>query len=586
MATEHMFQTQRTSLDLILGMVLALGMVVLNLFINFTDAFFNFFSVYGRLPITAVISNFLLFWLAAMLWLAFASWRADSRRRADLEAVVSSISPDVLLVVTPERKIVMCNDSVHRLFGYPSQELIGQSTDFIYSDRRRRRDHPHEIYEALERDGFHIGMATGKRKNGETFSLEIITGDIRGRAGAVLLLRDITYRIEEEERRHSLEIHIQQQQKLESLGMLAGGIAHDFNNLLGAILGHADLAFHDMPDASPVRQNIGQILKAGQRAADLCRELLAYSGKGRFLVEPMDLSQLARDMQSFVSASISKKIAVNYQLGDDLPAVDADALQIRQVLVNLVTRAADAIEGREGTITVTTAAIHADETYLTNSRLDRVPPPGRYVMLRVTDSGRGMTPEVRERLFDPFSGGTSGGGGLGMAAVLGIVRGHRGSIQVDSEPDHGTSITILFPCVMKPEAAGPAPADKADRKREGLVLVVDDEDAIRDLATAMFARAGLSTITASDGAEAVKILGKRHADISLVLLDMTMPRMSGEEAFRKIRMLAPNLPVLLSSGHGEAQSFDLLSGEPRLGFVQKPYTFQTLMDHVHRLVPN
>ena len=585
MSVNHMFHTRRTSVDLALGMVVALVVVVLNVTINFTDGICRFFSTYANLPLLAAIVNFLLFWLAVLLWLAFARWHAANRRRADLEAVLMSISPDILMVVSPERNVLMTNDSMHRLFGYTDDEVVGQSTDMLYSDRRRRTDHPHEIYEALERDGFHIGLATGTRKNGTTFPLEIITGDIRGRAGAVLLLRDITYRLEEEKRRRTLEVQIQQQQKLESLGLLAGGIAHDFNNLLGAILGNADLAFQDLPDASPVRQNVAEILKAGQRSADLCRELIAYSGKGRFLVEPLDLSQLVRDMEHFLSASISKKVIVTYNLADSLPPMDGDATQIRQVLLNLMTNAADAIEGQEGFITVSTAKTEVDAAYLESHRFDKAPPPGHYVLLRVADTGRGMTEQARERMFDPFYSTTPGSQGLGLAAVLGIVHGHHGSIRVESEPGSGTTITILFPCLVKATRDADA-STETEWKGQGTVLVVDDEAAIRDLASAMFTRLGFTTLTASHGVEAIEILERRHTEISLVLLDMTMPKMNGEEVYRRLRTFAPDMPVLLSSGHDESHAADLVNDEQRAGYIQKPYTYRNLLERVRALIPN
>jgi two-component system, cell cycle sensor histidine kinase and response regulator CckA len=581
MAKSLNLDSRRQAVDLALGMVLAFLLVILNLTVNFAEGGFEFFTTHARFPLTAVLLNVLLFWFTVLLWMAFINWRAATRRRTDLEAVVSGISPDVLLVVAPDRRILMCNDSVHRLFGYEPAEVTGQSTDILYSDRRSRGDHPHEIYDALERDGFHIGQATGTRRNGETFPLEIITGDIRGRAGAVLLLRDITYRIRAEEHRRTLEVQSRQQQKMESLGLLAGGIAHDFNNLLGAILGNADLALQDLPVASPVRANVEQVLQAGRRAADLCRELVAYSGQGRFQVEPVHLSQLVRDMTNFLSASLPKKIIVTYEMADDLPLIEADATQLRQVLLNLMTRSAGAIGDGDGAITVSTGTVDSGRHAAPQGAYDTPLAAGRYVLLRVADSGPALSAEARERLFDPFYDGVQGAQGLDLAAVQGIVRAHRGSLAVSAgERERGTAVSILFPAMAEADAA-----DETAWRGSGHALVVDDEAAIRNLASAMLARCGFEVLTAADGEEALAVLEGNPDTIRLVVLDLTMPRMSGEEALSHIRARAPQVPVLLSSGYEESRIAALVADMPGVGYIQKPYTLNALMEGVRRMVP-
>jgi two-component system, cell cycle sensor histidine kinase and response regulator CckA len=581
MAKSLNLDSRRQAVDLALGMVLAFLLVILNLTVNFAEGVFEFFTTHARFPLTAVLLNVLLFWFTVLLWMAFINWRAATRRRTDLEAVVSGISPDVLLVVAPDRRILMCNDSVHRLFGYEPAEVTGQSTDILYSDRRSRGDHPHEIYDALERDGFHIGQATGTRRNGETFPLEIITGDIRGRAGAVLLLRDITYRIRAEEHRRTLEVQSRQQQKMESLGLLAGGIAHDFNNLLGAILGNADLALQDLPVASPVRANVEQVLQAGRRAADLCRELVAYSGQGRFQVEPVHLSQLVRDMTNFLSASLPKKIIVTYEMADDLPLIEADATQLRQVLLNLMTRSAGAIGDGDGAITVSTGTVDSGRHAAPQGAYDTPLAAGRYVLLRVADSGPALSAEARERLFDPFYDGVQGAQGLDLAAVQGIVRAHRGSLAVSAgERERGTAVSILFPAMAEADAA-----DETAWRGSGHALVVDDEAAIRNLASAMLARCGFEVLTAADGEEALAVLEGNPDTIRLVVLDLTMPRMSGEEALSHIRARAPQVPVLLSSGYEESRIAALVADMPGVGYIQKPYTLNALMEGVRRMVP-
>ena len=302
---------------------------------------------------------------------------------------------------------------------------------------------------------------------------------VRGRIGAFV---DITERERAEKEKLEMERRLLHAQKLESLGVLAGGIAHDFNNILAGIMGYADLAQLRLPASEPVRDGHRGDQEGHQRAADLTRQMLAYSGKGRFIVEPVDLSRLVEDSQKMLAMSVSKKATVSYNLAADLPPIQADASQMCQVLMNLVINASEALGEQGGAIAVSTSALRCEAKDLAGKGLGQDLPEGRYVCLQVADTGCGMDEQTLAKIFDPFFTTKFTGRGLGLAAVHGIVRGHKGAIQVSSEPGKGTTFRVLFP------ANGPAaPATRNESaatpgRSSGTVLVVDDEEMVRILA--------------------------------------------------------------------------------------------------------
>ena len=384
---------------------------------------------------------------------------------------------------------------------------------------------------------------------------------------------DITSRVQAEQERGRLEAQIQAAQKLESLGVLAGGIAHDFNNILVGILGNADLAMLDLAPESPVRRRLAGIIEASERAADLTNQMLAYSGKGRVVVESVDIASLVQEMAHLLEVSASKKAVIKYDLStDQLPPVEADVTQIRQVMVNLVTNASEALGAGVGIITIRTSSMYCDRDYLQSTYIDEELPEGQYVVLEISDTGCGMDSETLEQIFDPFFTTKFTGRGLGLAAVLGIIRGHKGAVKVYSEPTRGTSFRILLPAAEAnaEEVAGVAATNQAFA---GTVLLVDDEEIVRDLASDMLRRLGLEVIVAGDGVEALELYGERGDSLSLVVLDMTMPRMSGEEAFRRMKRLRGDIPILVTSGYNEQEAIERFAGQGLAGFIQKPYQF-------------
>ncbi|MBI2425839.1 MAG: response regulator [Candidatus Hydrogenedentes bacterium] len=404
-----------------------------------------------------------------------------------------------------------------------------------------------------------------------------------GRIVRLEIATNITARKQAEEERLHLERQVQHAQKLESLGVLAGGIAHDFNNILVSILGYADLALQDLGNGGPAWEKVKEIEKGARRAAELATQMLAYSGRGRFEIAAIDVSEFVREMAKLLEVSISKKATLNYELAPGLPAIEGDATQIRQVIMNLITNASDALGTAGGVITLRTGMLPAAPRQDAGTEAR-----GQCVYVDVADTGCGMDPATLERIFEPFFTTKFTGRGLGMAAVQGIVRGHQGSIECQSTPGAGTCFRLCFPASGK---AGvrighlPMPENGAEGWRgSGTVLLVDDEASVRELCGMMLGRLGFQVIAASNGLEAVEALKAHREEIVCVILDLTMPQMDGEECFQALRLLRADLPVIMSSGYSEDDVTQRLLSQGVTGFIQKPYLCAALRDKVRAVL--
>jgi PAS domain S-box-containing protein len=392
------------------------------------------------------------------------------------------------------------------------------------------------------------------------------------------IIRDISYQKQAEVDRMETERRMLQAQKLESLGVLAGGIAHDFNNLLTAMLGNASLARLELPECSPVHRPLGQIENAAVRAAELCKEMLAYSGRSQLATVLTNLSALVEDTTQLLQVSISKKCVLKLELHQPLPAIMADPTQIRQIVMNLVINASDAIGERSGLIRVSTGVMRVDRQYLEETFLSPELAVGDYVYLEINDNGCGMPPEVKARIFEPFYTTKFTGHGLGLAAVLGIVRSHHGTIKVYSEPGRGTTFKLLFPAIEEGLQPSEKPADDVSGWRgSGLALVVDDEETVRAVTARTLESFGFTPLTASDGAEGVRVFREHAGELRLVLLDLTMPHMDGEETYRELFRINPAVPVVLMSGFTEKDTIDRFAGKRLAGFIQKPFDRKRLL---------
>ena len=490
------------------------------------------------------------------------------------ETTLSSIG-DGVMTVDREGRIAYMNPVAERCTGWGSDEALGRNFKDCYVTRGEGERMESEVR----------APCTLLSRNGEQRTIEEVWSPIKGRdsveEGHVIVFRDVT-----EER--NLERQLQQAQKMESLGVLAGGIAHDFNNLLTVVLGHAELALNgNLPDV-PRSRSLNEIMAAARRAADLSLQMLAYTGKAVFAVERVGLPELVEEMAHLLNTAIPKKATLKLNLERGLPPIQADPNQIRQIVMNLIINASEAIGDRSGVITVSVGATRYDKRHLHKTDLHDDLPPGLYIRLEVADTGIGMDAKTRSRIFDPFFSTKFTGRGLGLAAVLGIVRAHKGTIKVDSEPGKGTTFTILFPALTDGEKATRPPESTplADWRGQGTILLVDDEESLMALGTRMLEHLGFTVLTASDGLKAVEIYRERgKEEIDLVLMDLTMPHMDGAEAFGELRRLNPEVPVVLASGYAVDDVSSRFEEKMPSGIIQKPYTLAKLRETLTGLLP-
>ena len=501
---------------------------------------------------------------------------------------VTNAAPVLIWMDGPDKACVFLNESWLEFTGRTLEQELGSGWfEGVHPDDVRRchetfnqafdARQPFTLEYRLRRhDGeYRLMLDTGK-------PLFDIAGKFTGYIGSCLDITDMRRALDE---RRALESKLQDAQKLESLGVLAGGIAHDFNNLLTGVLGNASLAKLDLPPGLPALHNIEQIEVTARRAAELCKQMLAYAGKGRFVVQNIDVNQVVEDTTHLLQISISKHSVLRFNLGRGLPAVQADVTQLRQIIMNLVINASEAIGERSGVIAISTGVARVDQAYLRTLRFNPTMTEGDYVFVEVSDNGAGMDERTLGQIFDPFFTTKFTGRGLGLAAVLGIVHGHRGGLKVYSEPGRGSTFKVLFPC-----AEGPAQDLAPDRTRPvewqgtGTVLVMDDEEIVRTVAARMLENLGFHVVLAVDGREGLDLFRQNPDRYVAVLLDLTMPRMDGVETFRQLRALKPQVKVLLMSGFNQQDAVERFTGKGLAGFVQKPFEIATLTAELRRVI--
>ena len=394
---------------------------------------------------------------------------------------------------------------------------------------------------------------------------------------------DITARKEAEADKLAMERKLLESQKLESLGLLAGGIAHDFNNLLTGIMGHANLArFHPGIDAE-VTDHLRKIEAGSVRAAELCQQMLAYSGRGNFLIEPVDLNQLVRETLPLLQGSLSPRARVSLELGSQSIVVMADATQLRQIAMNLILNAADSLGATGGTINVTTGRRPFGRDFLAAAHAADALAVGEYVFLEVRDTGCGMSAETMAKIFDPFFTTKFTGRGLGLAAVLGIVRGHSGALRVESEINRGSTFTLILPPSQEGLSRNGDLLSSTPWHRKGTVLVIDDEESVRNVACALLRSFGFTPVSAANGSDGIECFRSRPKSFEVVLLDLTMPRLDGEETLAGLRAIDPAVRVVLVSGYSENDRIgEMAAGGPLL-FLQKPFTRGSLQQRLQQI---
>jgi PAS domain S-box-containing protein len=517
---------------------------------------------------------------------AHTAFAIDRQRAMDLleaERGLFNGGPTVLFQWRPgpEWLVEYVSPNIAAQFGYRAEELAGGRTSYsalIHPDDRMRAVQEEYGFLAEGRVSYETEYRL-RRADGEYRWVYDFSIPVRNAAGEVVQFHgyvlDVHERRAAAEALRAAEARLREAQRLESLGILAGGIAHDFNNLLMGVMGNVSLLLRDLPDDSPMHGTARDIETAARRAADLTRQLLAYSGKGKFVVERLDLSRLIAESGQLLTAVISKKATLHYHLGEALPPVEGDATQLRQVVMNLITNASDSLGDRPGTVTITTGLEALDGSWPDAVFHAGQPEPGRYLFLEVRDTGSGMDDGTLRRIFDPFFTTKFHGRGLGLAATLGIVRGHHGAIRVETAPGRGTAFRLYLPAVegasLVPEHTPARGIELTSNGMSATVLVVDDEAVVRDVSRRVLERGGFHVRLAENGRRALEVLDQNGAGIAIVLLDLTMPELSGEETLIRLRQRWPHLPVILTSGYSADADTSQLLSRGAAGFIQKPY---------------
>jgi two-component system, cell cycle sensor histidine kinase and response regulator CckA len=503
----------------------------------------------------------------------------------NLAEAIATNAAEGLFLIDSEGLTTFVNPTAMAMFGWDEDELIGQSLHEKLHCRKPdgswypSEDCPHlrvlTTGETLRsEEDFFI------HRDGRAIPVSCSIAPIRADsiiAGAVMVVRDVTQQKLAEATQRENEEALQQAQKLESIGVLAGGIAHDFNNLLTGIMGNAGLARRAITAGKTEQAAalLRDVLSASERAADLTRQLLAYAGKGRFVILPVDVCKLVREVSTLIRASISKKITLVLDVPDDCPLVEADRVQLQQLVMNLVINGGEAIGDEPGTLTVRVRTEHFTERR-ESPRTEGFPIfAGEYVRVDVTDTGAGMDAETRGRIFEPFFTTKFLGRGLGLSAALGIVRGHRGAIGVRSEPGRGTTFTVLLPVQRESrrlERISGRVGVERDVQGVGTILVADDEEGIRSLAANVLEDAGYTVELAKDGADVVERFRALGDSVRLVLLDLTMPLLGGAEAATELRKIQPDVPIIAMSGYGDIEVMQRFSESGVTDYLPKPFT--------------
>jgi PAS domain S-box-containing protein len=540
--------------------------------------------------------------------LADLAWDIVVRKRAE-EALVESRRHLASTLANLPGMVFRCandenwtfrfaSESCRDLTGYDEHDLIGNRTisyaALIHPDDRPavndvvqegiRENSSYQVtYRIIPREG----PVKWVWEQGRGVTREGQVREIEG------FIYDITDQVEAQQKRQAIEKKILESQKLESLGVLAGGIAHDFNNLLQAMLGFSEMIGVQIGPDHPAQQSLARVTEAASRAADLTRQMLAFSGRGQFSVSRVDLSRQVEAMANLLESSLPKSVSFHRELGADLPQVKLDTAQFQQVVMNMITNAAEAIGDQPGTIHLRTGACQCDAHYLARSvvtgEMGSDPPePGTYAYVEVQDSGCGMDQATIGRIFEPFFTTKFTGRGLGLAAVQGIMRGHAGALLIDSQVGIGTTIRALFPAVATAGQGGApvqVPPGAEDHSKQPLILVVEDEATVRQLVTSTLRGKGYTVAEATDGLEALEFMRRKGHQVEGILLDVVMPNMGGEEFLKNVREMKFMTRVILMSGFTREEMMARFGGHEIVDYLAKPFRARQLLDVVSATVP-
>jgi two-component system, cell cycle sensor histidine kinase and response regulator CckA len=500
-----------------------------------------------------------------------------SESRRQLSSLLHTLPGMAVRCVQDEGiSVVFVSEGARSLTGYEADELVANASllrDLIHpADLELVRMTTRRALQG--RNDFEMEFRIRPREGPEKWVLARGHGAL-GNDGRPLLeglAIDITERKAAEAGKLAMERTLLESQKLESVGLLAGGIAHDFNNLLAGIVGHANLTRLKLSDDSPALDHLRKIEGGANRAAELCQQMLAYSGRGQRTIEPVDVSRVVQETIPLVHTSLGSQVRIQLQLSDQPAVTMADPTQIRQIAMNLIINAADALGTEGGDIVISTGTRWVDADLLATAKVAENVRPGNYVFLKVSDTGCGMSSGTLARIFDPFFTTKFTGRGLGLAAVLGIVRAHSGALHVESALGKGTTFTLSLPVSSAALPPASSTASATPWRHAGKVLIVDDEAPVREVAAELVRSFGLSVVIAEGGADGVEKFRADPTGFDLVLLDLTMPGMNGDAALAALRSINPQVRVVLASGYSSDDRLAALAPGGSLIFLQKPFT--------------
>jgi len=523
--------------------------------------------------------------------------KADRRFQLALEA-----SPSGVMLIDETGKINLVNSKIEEIFGYYRDELINQNVGKLVPGNYRDQ-HPDYIARFLRKPksrSMGVGRELfGVRKDGTEVPLEIGLNplEIDGRVHVLASVADISQRKQAEKENMALTNRIQQAQRLESLGVLAGGSAHDFNNILASISGNAELAMLALPLDTPNREKlltyIENIIRSCSRAAELTNQMLAYAGKGKKLVQHYNLNNVIENLLTLLNSTLPKKVGLATNLQTNLPVINADRSQIQQIITNLVTNAAEAIGSNAGKITISTGIEYQNLQSLKHYKHFEYLQPGDYVFLEVSDTGSGMPQQVIENMFDPFFTTKFTGRGLGMAAVLGIIRSHLGSVKVQSTVSQGTQIKVIFPASSQDNTSHQHLHENTNALHKR-ALIIDDEKAVSDILDEMLSLNGFAVTVAASGEAGLDTIGQAQQEFDLIVLDLNMPGMSGMEVYQELTRSHCTSKVIILSAYSAQQvsnltTSEIISNTPNNDysmatvFMQKPFGYEQLQNILQKL---
>ena len=498
----------------------------------------------------------------------------------------------IMLLVEPVTgRIVLANQAAEQFYGYTASKLVSmsiQDINILPPDEVET-----EMNLALHRLR-NLFIFPHRLASGEVRTVEVHSSPIE-HDGTIMLfsiIHDVTDRKRLEEERMEMQHKLLHAQKLESLGVMAGGIAHDFNNLLMAIMGNLEFALTDRGLGAEGKNAIENAIQASERSAELSHQMLIYSGNFFYVPRDLDLGEQANKNNDLLKSVIPKTTTLHFEINEGLPLIRGDEDQIQRVITNLVINSSEAIGENIGDVTIKTGVMDCDESYLGRSRLEEKPEPGEFVFVEVTDNGCGMDAETQHKLFDPFFSTKFWGRGLGMAEVMGVVKGHHGAILVESEVGKGTTVRVLFPVATENRVPSVAAMNAVETqvpetdsvRRRKTILLIEDEELVRGLVHNRLELLGYDTIAAVDGEGGVRIFRERLNEIDLVLLDFAMPRMNGVEAFEELIRIKPDVKVIFSSGYAEDIVIQSFPGKRPAGVLHKPYKMEELKGELERLL--